>query len=398
MSIAEVRQERVSLFQRHGLNLPQPLIMIIVSVALGLAGGVDGVTVVKVFNGEFGRALGGFALILIPSFVLAACLTRQQLDGASAVMAVVAPVTAAGMICPDTSYAALSSVAGRHKLSVAFGSYAGYRLLFPAGPLIVATGLGIDSPALFLTGLFLLMPVWLVGELWARYRLAPADTAGHPARRLGGALSWSLARALLPLIVLGAMILAGSLVNLSAFPVLDFLTHPKGALFVAAAVALFDTKPESRREILDGSMRRSASLLVMIGAASAFGGMLSHVFPLTQLLPANISGGGVILLLFLVTMVVKVIHGSSMAAFATATPLLAPLVHATDISPIAAVFAICLGSIAIMPTDSFYWLVRSDALAGHRESSAIATLAGGALVQALTGFSVLYTMNVFGVF
>jgi GntP family gluconate:H+ symporter len=369
----------------------------LMALAIALAGSVDGVKVVQIFNTEFGRSLGNFALILIPSFILAACLTRRKLDGASGVMAVVAPVTAAGMICPDTSYAALSSVAGRHKLSVAFGSYAGYRLLFPAGPLIVATGLGIDSPALFLTGLFLLIPVWLAGEVWSRYRLPPAEAAGTGPARLGAILSWNLGRALMPLILLGVLIAIGGMASLSAYPLLDFVTHPKGALIVAAAVALIDTQQESRRECLDWAVRRGAGLLVMIGAASAFGGILSHVFPLSQLLPSGISGGVVVVVLFAMTMVVKVIHGSSMATFATATPLLAPIVQGTEISPVVAVFAICLGSIAILPTDSFYWLVRSDALANDPESSALVTLAGGAVVQALVGFSVLFTLNIVGI-
>ncbi|HEY0837196.1 MAG TPA: hypothetical protein VGE72_25010 [Azospirillum sp.] len=91
---------------------------------------------------------------------------------------------------------------------------------------------------------------------------------------------------------------------------------------------------------------------------------------------AHPPGGAVILGLFAMTMLVKVIHGSSMATFATATPLPAPLVQATGTSPLAAVFAICLGSIAILPTDSFYWLVRGNALAGHRDTSAVVILAG----------------------
>jgi hypothetical protein len=74
------------------------------------------------------------------------------------------------MACPDTGYATLSSIAANRKLSVAFGGFARFRLLFPAGPLIVATSLGLDGQALFLDGVALLIPVWFAGEIGPRRR------------------------------------------------------------------------------------------------------------------------------------------------------------------------------------------------------------------------------------
>ena len=57
-----------------------------------------------------------------------------------------------------------------------------------------------------------------------------------------------------------------------------------------------------------------------------------------------------------------------------------------DVPAVAAVFAICVGSfVAILPNDSFYWLVRRDALAGQNDTAATSILAGGAIVQAATG-------------
>jgi GntP family gluconate:H+ symporter len=92
-----------------------------------------------------------------------------------------------------------------------------------------------------------------------------------------------------------------------------------------------------------------------------------------------------------------VAYGSSTVTLATVTPVLAPVVLAAGISPAAAVFAICLGSLVIVPTDSFYWLVRSDALAEAGERSAIVTLAGGAALQALAGLAALAALAMLGV-
>lgn len=391
MSEMELAAPRRMVRRRLPRNLPQPVWLILFALALGMIDGQHAPDLIKAFGKGFGRSLGDFALILIPSFILAACLSRQSLRGAPGIASAVAPVTAAAMICPDTSYAALASVAQGRKLSVAFGSYAGYRLLFPAGPLIVATGLGIDASSLFSLGLLLLIPVWLVGEVWSHYRRAPLTAAVDHAS--GALLSREMARAMFPLLLLGCLLLVGGLAAVSTVPVLEFVTRPKGALLIAAAVAMIGIEAEHWKECFDSAIARSASLLLVIGAASAFGSMLTQTLPIQEMIPWSASGFGILAVLFVVSMGFKMVYGSSTATLATVTPVLAPLVHAGGVSGTAAVLAICLGSFLILPTDSFYWLVRSDALVRESESSAIATLAGGAFLQAATGFVLLVLMT-----
>lgn len=375
-----------------GLRLPQPVWLILFALAAGLAQGLSTPALIKAFATGYGQALGSFALILIPSFILAACLSRQNLQGAPGVASLLAPVTAAGMMCPDTSYAALSSIAQKRKLSVAFGSHAGYRLLFPAGPLIVATGLGVDSGALLVQGLVLLIPVWLAGEVWSRYRgfrlSVSHDTPGD--------LSGSLAYALAPLMVLAGLLLAGGIADLTAVPVLDFLTRPKGALIVAAGMALAAAPANERRACLDAALSRSASLLLVIGAASAFGAMIIGLLPAREMIPASASGMPLLVALFAASMIIKMLHGSSTISLATAIAVLGPVVHATALPPAAAVLAICLGSLVILPTDSFYWLVRTDALRHVEERQALFTLVSGAMLQAGAGLLGLLAMVFLG--
>ena len=143
-------------------------------------------------------------------------------------------------------------------------------------------------------------------------------------------------------------------------------------------------------------MRRTGSLLIVIGAASAFGAMITRFIPLDSVLPAATSATGVLVTLFAMTMVIKILYGSAMATVATAAALLAPVVQAAGAPAMPAVFAICLGSFAILPTDSFYWLVRSDALADRNERDAIVTLAGGAGLQAVIGFLALLSLHALG--
>ncbi|MEM6848419.1 MAG: permease [Pseudomonadota bacterium] len=381
--------------KRHLPDLPLVIWMVILSLALGLAGGMDATEVIAGFNTGFGRALGEFALILLPSFALAATLSRRNVGSAAAgrTASLASPVAGAGMICPDTAYAALAPAAGRQKLDTAFGAYAGFKLLYPAGPLIVATGLGVSGTTryepmmLLLYGALLTLPVWAAGVLWGRFAAgvpdAPSNDTAHGA---GGRLIITFA----PFILMAALLVTGGIVGRTGSGVVDFLLMPKGALMSAAILALIQTPADLRRECLDSAVRRTGSLLLIIGAASVFGAILTGMVALDRLVPQG-SGTVALLGLFALTVLFKLAQGSSMATFAAVAPVAAPIVMASGVNGTAAVFAICLGSfIAILPNDSYYWLVRRDALSAEPgEGRAIRVLAGGAVVQALTGMALL---------
>lgn len=366
-------------------DLPIVIWMIGLAVVLGLAGGLDAQTVVATFNTGFGRALGEFALILLPSFALAAALSRAEMASAGGVAVGAAPLAGAGMICPDTAYAALSPVAGPSKLRVAFGAYGGFKLLYPAGPLIVATGLDVAHDSLLIYGLALLIPVWITGLAWARLWEPRAVYASETAS-VG---IFSQLRTFTPFLVLAGLLVTGAALDLKASPILDFLTLPKGALLLAAIVALVQVVPSERRACLDSAVRRTGSLLLVIGAASAFGAVLTTLVSLDALVPNDAGVLGVIGL-FVLTAVFKLVQGSSMATFAAVAPVAAPVVAGMGLHPAAAVFAICAGSfVSILPNDSYYWLVRRDALEAHTEQRAVAILAGGATLQALVALALI---------
>ncbi len=380
-------------------NLPLIIWMVALALGLGLIGGLDAEGLVGQFNKGFGRALGEFALILLPSFTIAAALSRYDMTAAAGATVFASPFAAAGMVCPDTAYAALSPAAGGRKLSMAFGAYAGFRLLFPAGPLIVATALGVASAKLFIFGLALLIPVWIVGILWARrYERRHGTMSAAFEGPETPASKRELVRGITPFAVLAILLVIGGFADLGAWPLLDFATQPKGALIATAIVALVEQPSESRRECLDSAVRRTGSLLLVIGAASAFGGVLTSVVPVAELVPTQ-SGLMGLLTLFGLTVAFKLMQGSSMATFAAVTPVAAPLVLAAGIEPMAAVFAICLGTfVTMLPNESFYWLVRRDALEAETEGRAVAMLASGASLQALAGLTALFVLVSIGVF
>ncbi|MEM8538486.1 MAG: permease [Pseudomonadota bacterium] len=376
-------------------DLPLVIWMVLLTLALGLIDGMDAEDLVRNFNIGFGRALGEFALILLPSFTIAAALSARNVasEAVGRTAALASPIAGAGMICPDTAYAALSPAAGRYRLEIAFGSYAGFKLLYPAGPLIVAAGLGVTgaagvAPLAFLAcGVALTLPVWAAGVLWGRmFFTAPGAEGDQPA--VGGDAGLMLTFA--PFALMAGLLMLGGLLGSTGWAALDLVLTPKGALAFAAALALLQTQPSKRRDCLDSAVRRTGSLLLVIGAASAFGAILTGMFPLDSLMTPD--GGAYVLIgLFALSAFFKLVQGSSMATFAAIAPVAAPIVLTSDVNTLAAVFAICLGSfVSILPNDSYYWLVRRDMLKEDAsERRALRILSAGSFVQALVGLAIL---------
>jgi GntP family gluconate:H+ symporter len=287
-------------------------------------------------------------------------------------------------------------MAEKQRIPIAFGSFAGFKLLYPAGPLIVATGLGVADPFIMVFGFILLVPIWAVGIWWGKLQsnsnsISSVKPTSHKGK--GGGSIWIV---VIPFMLLGFLLVSGFYLDLSAWPILDFVTNAKGALITVAILSLFSVAPGKRRDCLDSAISRTGSLLLIIGAASALGGVLTKVVPLGNLISPDTGIMGIIGL-FVLTAIFKLVQGSSMATFASIGPIAAPIVAASNLSATSAVFAICLGSFfAILPNDSFYWLVRNNALNNSNHIRATIILAGGSTLQALTGFIVLIAFHLIG--
>ena len=367
--------------------VPFPLVMLLLCLALGLATNMELHYMFKLIGEGFGAPLGEIALTLIPSFTIASAISQSKSAASGGgVATAIAPFAGAAMVCPDTAYAALSPMSANRKLSVLFGSYAGFKLLIPAGPAIVAAALGGLTPKLIAWSVILFVVCWLVGLLYARQH---EETKSH----LKSKSILPPAAIAVPLALLVILITIGAILSWrnAALPTsVEFLFNPKGALIIAAIAALSFVDHAGRAKALESGIKRTAPLLLMIGAASALGTVLVTSLPFDQLAQSLVSTGMAIPALFLLTVSFKVAKGSSMATFAGTSGLVAALLPNLNVSPEAATLAMCAGAfVTIAPNDSLYWLVRQDAFASGEEHRATWVLGVGATLQGLAAIAVV---------
>lgn len=376
------------------LSVPLPLVMLLTALAIGIGLGLTGKPLLHALDAGFGAALAEYALILIPAFTLAASLSRGGAQGGSArAIVLLAPLAGAGMSCPDTAYAALSSVAGVRKLSMLFGAYAGFKLLVPAGPVIVGTGLGGFDLRLALAAVPVFFVAWFTGLLFARrFEAEWPNAAASNGGRLGGRVIAPLAT------IIGLLVVGFALQDRVDLPPLPtFLLSPKGALMLGALVSLLPLSRTDRAEALESGMRRAAPLLLTIGAASALGAMLAEILPVGRYAEFLVSTGLVLPALFVFTATFKVAKGSSMATFAGTSGIVAALLPSLQVSPEAAALAMCAGAfVSITPNDSLYWLVRQDVFAGRSDASAMRVLTVGSALQGCAALLTVCVMQAVG--
>ncbi len=368
--------------------MPFPLAMLILTLCIGLAAGLNTKELVQAIGEGFGTSLGEIAMILIPSFILASAISQaSSAAGSGGVATLLAPLAGAGMVCPDTAYAALSPVAENRKLSVLFGSYAGFKLLVPAGPAIVASMLGGLTPLLIGWATVTFFVCWAVGLIYARcYEESTPKGKGTSLSTLSPAI-------LVPMIILVVLIAISALVAVSQWVLpaaIDFLFSPKGALIAAAIASLTFVDANGRATAFESGISRTAPLLLVIGAASALGAMVVLVFPFQKLSESLVSTGLVIPSLFLLTASFKLAKGSSMATYAGTGGLVSALLPTLNVSPEAAALAMCAGAfVTIAPNDSLYWLVRQDAFSQSEGHQTTKILGIGAALQGLAAFAVV---------
>ena len=388
--------------KHHSPSIPLPVLMLLGTIAIALSQGMDDVRFVRTLNEAFGRNMGYFTVIFLASFFIAAAISTTKNIRLGHWSTAISPFTGAAMVCPDTSYATLLSVSQGVRWHIAIGSYAGFKLLVPAGPLMIGIALSADvhAPRFILMGLVLTLITLLVGL--ACLQLKSWDTTdttdptpdtslpSTPPRIHAQRRGLTTLQGLFPLVCLATLLATGFTHLFAGLPTVQWMTSPIGALIVTAVATYFWIPSSHRTECITSALRRTAPLLLMIGAATAFGGMLVSVIPMPVWDSQQNDSHTVIVvlaMLFGLTALFKLVNGSSLATFAAVPAVLLPWVQASGIDSTVATYAICLGSfVAILPNDSYFWLTQAQNAGTQQQAPVSYALTGISVVQGVTGF------------
>lgn len=380
------------------VSIPLPVAMLLGAILIPLLAGTHSSDVFQSLSKGFANNLGYFAIVILSAFFIAGWISTQGSASFGKFGISLSPLLGAGMVCPDTAYASLAPIAGQHRKFIAIGCYSGFKLLMPAGPLIIGIGLGADThdPKFLYLGLLLTVVTWVVGTVWT-YWTTRTDCSSPNDSTDPTVPHDSVIKVILPLAVFFLLLITGYAIPKNQHSIIEFFTTPAGALIATSLLIALSCKPDEVQDLLSKAMRRTSPLLFTIGCASALGQALGLVLP-KELIQHAFSASGstthILVGVFLLAAVFKTLNGSSLATFAAIPPVLSPILASGAVDLMSVTFAVCLGSfVAILPNDSYYWLVKSDAFPEYSTGRYMRLMTAGSVLQALIGLAVLLLIS-----
>lgn len=425
----------VMIFLTTKLKLHAFLAILLTGITLGLVAGLAPSNVLELTVEGAGNTLGYIALIVLLATIIGEILEKTgsaitisesitRLVGnsrAPLAIALTGYLVAIPVMCNDTAFIILAPIAqalafgtgfssATFSIALAAGAYTSFKLVFPAAPLYPATMFGANVGKVLALGLLVSVPVFVVGMIWA-YRCCSRFGASKNASisyaelkkkytKLPSAIS-SYMPILIPLVLIlfkslfDAIFSSDNLVR-STF---NFIGNPVIALLagvvVAALIAGRNTSKETLGEWMSNGVKRSASILAIVGAGGAFGKILEAtglgLYIGNRVLTAGVPA---ILVPFLVAAAIKTAQGSSMVTMVTAPSIILPILPALNLSPVVATLAVSAGAlICVNVNDSFFWVVTG--FSEMNAATGIKALTLLSIIQGIVAFAVVAVLGTY---
>lgn len=296
-------------------------------------------------------------------------------------------------------------------IALATGLYAAHVFVPPTpGPLAAAALLNADLGSVLIFGLFVALPVSLVGFLWSRrLRSADAETSDHQdntdsvkTKDLPGSML-----VFLPILVPIVLIALKTIANYPTHPfgetkvytVLDFIGHPITALFVGVILAFvlsLKIKDADRLGWTSDALKEAGVIILITGAGGAFGAVL-RALELERYLNFESDSGLVgIILAWSVAAILKTAQGSSTVALVTASAFMAPLLGSigldSEMGRTLTVLAVGAGAMTISHlNDSYFWVVSQ--FSDLSVKSALRNYTMATFIQGITGLLIVIAIH-----
>ncbi|MDX1908651.1 MAG: GntP family permease [Bacteroidia bacterium] len=416
-------------------------VLLLAALVLGMASGIDPVSLTGALKNGFGETMKKIGLIILLGTVLGVILaeTGATLSMAQALLRRIhtrrAPAALSAMgflvglpIFCDAGYIILSGLCRSlvtrtgaalpvMAVCLATGLYSVHCLIPPHPGISAAVAeTGADLGLVMLAGILVSIPGTLAGYYWAmrQTRLFPTDTAvteshtNDPTPSLPA--PW---RAFVPVLLHILLIGMQSLLSLRVPPdappallyhVSTLLGEPVMALLVAIAVALVllapRNQPDTVRHWLSDGLRQAGPVLAIVGAGGAFGGVLKLLHPETLIEAALTQGPLGIFLPFLVAVLLKTAQGSSTVAVITTASLITPVLGTLGLGTpwllTLATLAMGAGSMMVShANDAFFWVIAHFSPLDSRTLYRIYTPA--TVIMALVSMGVIWILSLFPV-
>jgi len=285
-------------------------------------------------------------------------------------------------------------------LSVVAGASMAHSLVPPTpGPLLVAARLEVSLGVLIPAGLLLGLVTISVGYGYARWANARFDI---PFREIDGAeigneeekelpgLGWSLLPILLPLVLISV----GTFVAMRG-EVPDWLvmlSDKNVAMALGAGMAMIlASRFCELKKVVHEALSSGGVIILITAAGAAFGAVLKDTGIGGELSGMVGDGGGVLLLAFGLTALVRFAQGSATVAMITAVAIVAPMVLEADLGfhRVYVALAIGCGSKPLpWMNDSGFWIVSK--MSGMSETETLKTFSVMLSLMGVVGFGVVW--------
>lgn len=305
-------------------------------------------------------------------------------------------------------------------VSLATGLYSVHCLIPPhPGAAAAAGALGVDFGRLIVAGIGIAIPAAIVGHYWARFagrggEVPPGGDASPSQAEPGHSGVQTGTEPMSPLLAFLPVIAPIVLIALKSFFLIEHasafhwfsivlpLGDPVIALLVGVLLAFVtggrSWTVASIGTLLNGSIEKAGSILVIIGAGGAFGAILAATRMGEQLSGSlNLSQMG-IFFPFLLTLLLKTAQGSSTVAIITAASIVKPLLPALGLAtgngPLLCILSMGAGSMMIShANDAYFWVIARFSGLDMRTMLKVYTVA--TLLMGLTAYGMVYIVSRF---
>lgn len=289
-------------------------------------------------------------------------------------------------------------------LSVVAGASMAHSLVPPTpGPLLVADRLEVSLGVLIPAGLMLGVVTISVGYGYARwanrkfeitYREIEAPQIEFEEQKELPGLGWSLLPILLPLVLISLGTFLGVKGDLPES--LQIVSGKNIAMALGAGMALIlAAKYCELKKVINEALSSGGVIILITAAGAAFGAVLKDTGIGSELSGIVGSGGGVLLLAFVLTALVRFAQGSATVAMITAVGIVAPIVLEAELGFHSVYVALAIGcGSKPLPwmNDSGFWIVSK--MSGMNETETLKTFSVMLSLMGVVGFAVVWLASV----